>query len=409
MRSIYLSILFILLFPSAPLRGTSTASEYVREPSSLPGDIVFSASNGEVDESFGSYRYNILGLIESETLEVSQFYVDEAASLLKPLSWSPDGSLLAILWVARIDKHEAIADMCVLRRSGELQICFDDKPSSLQSSIPSLDDIEQQYLVTWSPDSTRLYFVAEDITGDQGTRRLIEADVSTGRTLDAIYQVQFTISSYNPIMIWTPSLDQIALRVQNYTGIGQTKVMDIKTGYEWSPDDIASDQEIDMCGAFSPSGDYLIATIYNIDRVAKTFVNAFAVIDKQGTVVHIVDVSAYTITSFQCPAWSADERYLLMYLFDVYKVEARILSYSLQDETLTERAFWFLDDTHMAIPDAVSPLQLFPTSAHIAFGSGGYFESITVIPPNGDMLNLVFDPPFSRARWPLWVPKSKSK
>jgi WD40 repeat protein len=379
-----------------------TASGYAQELSPLPSDIVFSASSGEIDESLGNYRYNILGFIEAESLEVRQFYIDETASLIKPLSWSPNGNLLAILRVVLTGESEATADICVLGRSGELQICFDDKPSG---SIPGLRSVEQQYLVTWSPDSTHLYFVAEDVIGNQGTYRLVEVDVSTGQTLETVYQVEFTISYYNPIMIWTPTMDQIAIGVPNYPRIGQAKVVDIKTGNEWRVGDIVNDQEIDICGAFSPLGNYLIASI-NTDETDGIIVNAFVVFDKEGEIVHTVDVSAYAATSFQCPTWSADESSFFIYL-NSSEVEARILSYSLQGEALTEYAFWFLDDTHMAIEAvAVFPLEVSPTDTYIAFSSYVYFERITVICPDGEMLH--FASPFSRARWPVWVPADAS-
>ena len=151
----------------------------------LPADLLFVTTTAA--DGF-SLPQNIVVRVDTQTMEVSTFYVDDEAWELMPLSWSPQGDLLAIYRSMPRNEETYLAErqLCLLDREGILQRCMQDTPPMHWEGEP----YAWPYLfpVTWAPDGQTIYFETEyPSEGELYGRRIIEADVTTGETLRVLY------------------------------------------------------------------------------------------------------------------------------------------------------------------------------------------------------------------------------
>jgi hypothetical protein len=401
MQFTYKSIKLIVLISWATL---NMPTWHPQSQSQLPNDIIFSATNGEEDESRGqgALKYNFLGRVDADTLDTRWFYEDRTASALIPLSWSPDENLLAVLRVVAIDSRASDINLCIITALGEQQTCSSDRVVDWSSNR------------LWSVDSQRAYFVTEDISGNNAIRYLVEMDVVTGETLQTLYQVEYEQSEHwPPAMGWSSDLSYVMVGVGSWDRIrqvGPARLVNINSGEELILDTIEGRENIVICREFSSLETYMVALedkSYNDSSVLDSLI----VLDTEGIVVQIVDLSSYDdISNYGCPTWSKDEKTFFFYLSS--GAAQYILSYSLQGDELAEHIlFSSMDDPLEAAFYVIPPLRLSPGETFIAFSSytvqkGGM--EVTVVDLNNNEVQH-FSAPFHGARNPIWAPKTRNE
>src|SRR5690606_29254753 len=107
-------------------------------------ELVFTV--GAFPENDGDLPQEYIGIVDTATLEVRTFYQDAQAISIRPLSWSPDGKLLAILRIhdeLAVDNagdamlNSARTSICILDETGVLQTCLESPPSSYWYTAPA--------------------------------------------------------------------------------------------------------------------------------------------------------------------------------------------------------------------------------------------------------------------------------
>ncbi len=267
----------------------------------LPTSLLFTTGEFTAGEVF---KRNMLVLQQADTLETALFYQDKDAELVRALSWSPTGELLAIYRVLPADdgnKTSMPRQLCLLDRTGKLKRCFDETPPRY-TSYP--DEPETHYPISWSADGSRIYFLSEHVLGtNHVVRRIVEADVSTGQTLRTLYEQEANAATHTlpaPVS-WAAPLQTVVVGVSvqwdEWRGYGQSiYLLDLNFGQvrlelpEVMPPETTLEY---VCPQLSPHGDYLVARVsYNptqyaqndVPDVAAPFWFMYVVVDQWGTV-----------------------------------------------------------------------------------------------------------------------------
>lgn len=126
--------------------GASTGAAAQTSIPPLPADLLFTAATWT---GGGDYPRDIIVRVDAETLEVTPFYVDNEAFEILPISWSPQGDLLAVYRVLpAIDDAYTLhpRQLCILDRAGVLQRCLNDDLTMHWAGYP--DDWQHYYPVT---------------------------------------------------------------------------------------------------------------------------------------------------------------------------------------------------------------------------------------------------------------------
>jgi len=378
----------------------------------LPADLLFTTTTAmeEVD-----YPRNMIVRVNAETLDVSPFYVDNEADTIMPLSWSPQGDLLAIYRIMpAIDEDYTLFphQLCILNRAGVLQRCLNDNPPMHFAGDPQL--LQHYYPVAWGPDGQTIYFYTEysnsNSTYGYG-RRLIEASVITGETL----RVVFDYPDPYPI---NPSPDL------NHAVVG--------FGGEWRGPgtpvflvDLAANEQLDVttaipnntefrrgCLPFSPNGTYItVIAKYDLATYAPEQDptmnggkgNLLVILDTQGIIQGIIGQpnGLNTLWNQGCPAWRPDEQAFYFIASDMEKVY--VMHYSLPDQRLTtlyELKRWPEQESNI-----YPPLISSSDGTYLAFtvSDGPYQDRlVAVLYPDGEIRRI--PSPYRFGLYPLWMP-----
>ena len=379
------------------------ASDRLQAQSVLSGDLLF--TTGQLNANGIPGSRNILARLDRRTGQAIAWYSDPSAVYLKAVSWSPQGDLLAFVR-AEFDGKRYPAQLCLLNRSGARQRCFTDTPVGYSS-------VYNDYLVTWSGDGKRLYFAS----GDDKTRRLIEAEVSTGRTLRVLYEYDLQDNELEnpPVLAWTNDLSYLTLGAGDNTRVQQglpVFMVDLKTQQRIDLVHIrgASGSSLFVvCPYFSPQGMYL--TAYNFDVPETPAIPQFLILDKQVNILSIVKPSAPFNASPQgCPAWQKDEN---AFYFDVAQATEQASTLSIVKYTLQSRQFmWYFQSgalNDLAEATVNSHLSLSPDEAFLAFVSP--FDpgvklgtQVTIISATGGLQRYRL--PFRFSSDPIWIPQN---
>jgi hypothetical protein len=398
-RPFLLALLVVLIVTvSAPVKAQP-------EPQ-LPSDLLFGAAS----ESDLSSQFDTLVRIDAQSLQPVPFY-SEKKTHITALNWSLQGQRLAILR----NRHQKVAEICVIDRSGQLQTCFKDSISQY-----ALQDIAPNYTVTWSDDEQRAYFVAEH----KKILSLVEGDVLTGKTLRTIYELPQAYVEVPPHVHWTPALDRLAIYYGRYPYLSDYKdfieirrvtLVDLQTGTQFDLNTYSPEVGyLSFCEGFSPLGNYLAARVYMDEYLpdysaANPELLALVIVDKSGQVVYTIDrdqLSSYDLHWGHCPAWQAQEEafYFLAGTWNndpAMNDRRSIFKYSLSSHELTELK-QFGPETGPGYP--ADPLIPSSDGTAIAF----HFEDptlmseIAVLLPNGEIIR--FNESYSRSTQPRWMP-----
>jgi hypothetical protein len=392
----------IVVFSICLLLGVSSANPSAKVKSQqkiLPTSIIVSATNDLLEKDFDKNlllpQYNILALID-ENLKISQFYFDEKATLVKALTWSPHGNLLAVVKLySTSDLTTVVSSICILDIEGHLQRCMDDEPVKLKNWLLHLD--LEAYYVTWSADEKYIYFVTENINASENrsVRRLIEADVQTGKTTRTLYQIEsIAHPGEAPVIRWTSDLSTLLISV---TGVGGSranlpKIVNLQTH---ETVELALDRNYDavLCPDFSLSGMYL--SVINVR-------GQILIYDNHGKIAHKVNIPVKTSNVYvPCPVWSdiedtfyvyATERFDTTYTSDLY-------AYSLNENKL-ERYLplentYLVDKSNMAYHEGYLAFEAFTPDE----GKG----LLAIIYPDKE-ISLIIRGGFVALAHPIWKP-----
>ncbi len=367
----------------------------------LPGDLIF--STGQLNARGVPASHNVLARLDPRTGQVVSFYTDPTAIYLKAMSWSPQGDVLAFLrfqW----DGRSYSAQLCLLKRSGVLQGCFEDRPVNALG-------VYDENMITWSADGTRLYFVS----GDDISRRLLEAEVKTGKTLRTLYKydLQENETDNPPILAWTSDLRYLTIGAGDHTRVQQ--------GLPVLLIDLTANQKIDLshipgtqgknlfvvCPFFSPQATYLTANNYDVPEAPIT--PQFLLLDNRGALISDIKAAAPADALPQgCPAWQKDEKALYFSASQGTEQAStlRILKYSLESKqfstTFSSGAFSQFDAVTVT-----SNISLSPDEKFLAFDSPfdpgvNLGTQVTLISLAGTLQR--YSAPFPFSSDPLWIP-----
>jgi hypothetical protein len=382
----------------------------------LPNDLLFvpTISGGEV-----YFSRNTILRVDARTLETSPFYVDDEAWEIVPLSWSPQGDLLAIYRIMPADQAYSYSSsprkLCILDRDGVLQRCLDDSPPMHYAGSPS--EWQHYYPVAWGPDGQTIYFDTEypnEESVDGYGRRLVEASVLTGETLRVVYDYP----------------DAYAVNLSP-----DLKHLTVGFGEQWYPEnpaflsDLTSGVQLDLadlvpdltwlsrgCIPFSPQGSYVTAiTRYDLFEYAPELEepddyrngsgDVLVLLAPDGTVRHIIgdpSGSPATMWYHECPCWQADGQAIVFYAYGAE--DRRIMRYSLPDQqttTLYELGGGIGHESYV-----YSPLIPSPDGTHVALTVSdepyGTNRLVAVLYPDGNIYRI--PSPYRFGLYPLWVP-----
>ena len=385
-------------------------------PPPLPADLLFVTSS----VPGGNYPRDTIMRVDAKTLEITPFYVDDAAFDALPISWSPQGDLLAIYrMMPAIDEALTLfpRQLCILDRAGVLQRCLDDHPPMHWGGFP--ETWKYPYPVAWGRGGQTVYFAAEYPTNDSifgFGRHLVEASVLTGETLRIIYDYPdpwpvAPSPTLNQVMVgfsdaWQgPDTPTFILDLTTRVQLDIPNLMPDDTGLYWT------------CQTFSPSGRYIAVTAhYNVTRYAPELVppddyrngegGLLLLMDMQGSIQHLVaepEGSPAVMWYVQCPYWLPDEQAILFYAW--HPDRRSLMRYSLVDRqttTLYEINFEPGRKSYVYAPFIPSP-----DGTHVALivsdAPYGYDDFlVAVLYPDGEIRRIPND--YRSSLYPLWVP-----
>lgn len=349
------TLLVILVGLSILFSACTTSDDTQVDDNSLPADLLFKTITGNMG------LYTTLMRVDAQTAQISTFYVDEGV-YIRPISWSPNGDLLAILRESSLTSD--YMELCLLTREGVLQSCFEDK-------IVSYDfgDRGSNYMTTWSEDGHYIYFVTDyaqffmTYTNPDGTwaASLVKADVSTGQTQQVLYQTQ-TVAHRPPSEVyWTEDLHYLLVREWNSTTIDLWQNTEIAL-----PQELSSQGHLLYCPKFSPQGQYLIAQASLNDALTE-----WAVVTPEGQIVQTMGsdrLQQAGIAEMECPVWQSDETsfYFIGHLQDD---SFSLFKYILANDTLVNlRQLYPPNPQDPAFPSAIPhmPMRLASDNATLA-------------------------------------------
>jgi hypothetical protein len=383
----------------------------------LPADLLFTTTTaaGDVD-----YPRDLILRVHAKTLEVSPFYVDNEANQILPLSWSPQGDLLAIYrFMPSLDDYYTMfpRQLCILDRAGVLQRCLDDSPPMHWGGNPQTG-LDVFYPVAWGFDGQTIYFTTEYVNAGNQVgygRRLVEASVTTGKTLRIIYEYP------DPYPIRpSPDLNYVAVGFGgNWSGPDAPAfLVNLTTGEQVDvPSLVPNLTELSStCTSFSPSGHYItVFAEYKLATYApgqdSTLHDGIGwlmvILDTQGSIQGIIGQpdGAKTLRYQDCPGWQPDEQAIYFYAHD--SAHIYLMRYSLTDRQLS--TLYKLKDSPEQESTMFPPLIPSSDGAYLAFtvtddayASGYDPRQIVVLYPDGEVRHI--PSPYHSNIYPLWVP-----
>jgi hypothetical protein len=406
-----LMFMCVLCLPTLSVPHGATAQDTIPP---LPADLLFTTSVlGEKER-----RWDMIVRMDATTLELSPFYVDDEAGQVMPVSWSPDGNLLAIYRImAAIDDAITLfpRQLCVVDRSGVLQRCMNDNPPMAYAGFPE-SDWPHYFPVVWGPDGQTIYFDTEypnENSQFSYGHRLVEANVNTGETLRIVYD----FPDPYPVMA-SPNLRQVAIGFEGLRNLDSLAyLVDLNTDAWLDVDTIMPNHTYIyiMCWPFSPLGNYFsLVAGYDLanyapeltspDDIRGVWWDLLMIFDEGGDVQHILgepEGSPAVLWSYECPSWQPDEQAITFLAYD--GESWRIMRYSLVDQQTTmlyelvggpDREYW-----------VQSPLIPSPEGTHIALTvTDGPYEDrlVAVLYPDGEIYRI--PSPYRFGLYPLWVP-----
>jgi len=382
--------LLALLIGICGLLPDATTSGQVSPPTPLPSDIVFGARN---DDSNGSSSF-FLAILDDRTEEFVDLYRSDH-DILVPLSWSPQGDLLAFVSKDAPGMEEgATMEVCILTVEGVLQTCFKDKMAYFMRYY-------DENTVTWSADGSKVYFV----TLKEQVWQLIEADVSTGQTLGVRFETPFVMDTQQTEKptIWSSDLRYVGLDL----GFLRTEatIVNLETGEEldihhvlqpYMDETIQQSHNYYVCPGFSPSRNYLtgLIPITSLSNSTGIATNRMVIFDPQGDIVHVFEPTG-SIAS--CPVWAEDEGYFYFTRYNPQEGWSGIFSYWLASERLEAQA--------MDIDSFMTPFVLSPDGVHLALQAFTKVPQLKVLFPTGTIRS--FDLPYTSVGNPIWRPNTE--
>jgi len=394
------------------LQATSTRAEPRSQIPPLPADLLFTTTTAEGDVD---YPRDIIVRVDADTLEVSPFYVDDTADEVIPISWSPQGDLLAVyrLMPAIDDAHTLFPrQLCVLNRAGVLQGCMDDSPPMYNGGDPQ--SWQHYYPVAWGADGQTIYFDTEYVNENSlygYGKRLIEADVATGETLRIVYEYP------DPYPIApSPDLRHALVAFGLLWGGPPVPVLivDLTTGAQLDVTTaVPSLTSLYMtCLPASPQGHYVtVSAEYDLATYAPdqdpTLNDGrgllLVVLDMQGAIQGIIGQpdGNDTLWSQDCPGWQPDEQAIYFWASD--SQGAYIMRYSLPDQQLT--TLYTLRRWPERESYIYGPLIVSPDGTHVALtvSDDPYADPlVAVLYPDGEIYRI--PSPYRFGLYPLWVP-----
>jgi hypothetical protein len=391
---------------------TSTRAEPPSQVPPLPADLLFTTN---LTAEWLALPRNVIARVDAETLEVTPFYTDTEAYEVVPLSWSPQGDLLAVYRILPpIDESLTLfpRQLCILDRAGELQRCMDDGLPMYGMDQPQYWGDYSYSPVTWSPDGQNIYFDIEYPNAESFSgygRRLVEASVMTGQTLRVIYDYPgaFSISL-------SPDMNHVAVGFGGeWYGIGfPAYTLDLTTGTQIDiPALLPEDVGLYLLYSFSPQGNYYTVgagylTAYHAPELEQLYEagDLLLILDPQGNIQHVVgepEGPDPLVWRLESPTWQADEQAIVLY---GYRSEHRyLMRYSLSDQELT--ALYELGWTVGHEPYIDAPFVSSPDNTHIALtvSDDPYGDrQVAVLYPDGEIRRI--PSPYRFGLYPLWVP-----
>lgn len=403
-RLIPIMIVCLLLVGVSP-----SMSEPPRQLAPLPADLLFVTTF----EDRGDFPRNVIVRVDAETLEVSPFYIDDQAFELVPLSWSPQGDLLAVYrFLPALDEYYTLVprQLCILDRNGVFQRCMEDALPMHGGGFH--EEWNSYYPVTWSPNGQTIYFDTEYPNAESFSgygRRLVEASVMTGETLRVVYDYPGAYS-----ISLSPDLNHVAVGSGGvWYGIGfPAYTLDLTTGTQIDiPDLLSENVGLYWLYSFSPRGSYYTVgagylTAYYAPELEQTYEagDLILILDPQGNIQHVVgepEVPDPLVWRLESPTWQADEQAIVFY---GYNSESRYLvRYSLPDQQLIVLYELGWNAGQEAYVD--SPFITSPDNTHIALTvSDGPYEDrlVAVLYPDGEIYRI--PSPYRFGLYPLWMP-----
>ena len=353
----------------------------------LPSDIVFAAVAKNGDANTGPY---VLALLDSETMQITELYRSDHF-VPNPFGWSSQGDKLAFTGMNDTSMENGeMVEICILTVVDSHQTCLEDKLAYFGSILNEV--------VTWSEDGSKVYFV----TLKQQTWRLIEVDVSTGKTLRVVYETPYSDDEWwrrRPTR-WTDDLNYVGLEIgyARETGV----LVNLKTNEEVIIHDILQpyidptvEQEhpghIYICPNFSPSSNYLAALIPTGYIGTEPITNKMVIFDTKGEIIHLFEPSESTAS---CPTWTEDELEFYFRRYNRQEVWGGIFSYSLEHRQM--RA-WDMSGRETL------PLILSPDEGCIAFQESVQGRTVVSVLYPGGAISVISNP-YSSAWDPVWRP-----
>jgi hypothetical protein len=330
MNSSIISIInILLLFCSLPRIGNVSSQI---PTATLPADLFFTTGEAIDNTNWIMSDRNVLARVDAETLEVAPFYYDEQAKLIKAISWSPQGDLLAIYlrFPSSDSPIGARNQLCLVNRSGVLKTCFEATP-------PVYGEVEN-YNVSWSEDGQKAYFVAGQENASQEHDVLVEADVITGRTIRMVYDYPHEV---NLSLSWTPTITHVITNAGAFEEDLPRLLIDLETGQSIDLKAVVPEPAVfsSACLHFSTKGTYLTIK-------AETFIEntvsrkELILLDKNGQIHAVIDESSGfgPMDYLGCPVWQEDEEAFYLVGIPLPDHESYIFKYSLSSTLYSQAA-----------------------------------------------------------------------
>jgi len=366
--------LSILFNPCIPSSSAQTGNAI------LPTDLIITTLTE------GTGLYTTLMRVDAQTLQLSSFYVDEGRHI-QPISWSPDGELLAFLRAPSVGPD--LYELCLLTREGVLQTCFEDRIASKGIQLANNYEPRQDYWVTWSEDGRYIFYTADydqyhwdEFNTDDWGSSLVKAEVATGQTQEVLYQPQVIVHRPPPQLYWTDDLHYLWPYRWDLTII-----LDLWQNTEIPlPQNIPTLGDLEYCPKFSPQGSYLTARTYQNE----TF-SGFALVSPEGQIVHTVGSDRLLpagIADAECPTWQSDEA--AFYFLSSTQDEAKLFKYDVAQDTLIKVKQIYPpepQDPAFLRRRPRMPIRVAPDNATLAiifYGGGRAGQAVHILLPTGE-------------------------
>lgn len=383
----------VVLCVAIMLLNTNAPNAESMQSNMMTGDLVVTVHSFHENSDGDRQQYETIGIVDTDTRDVSVFYEDSSTIYLRPLSWSPDGRLLAILRIhdelALDDEGEpmmnsARTSICIVNESGVLQTCLESPTTPYWYIAPAY--IDHDIYTTWSEDSRYIYFVSDGYD----TISLVEADVTTGETVRTLFETgRATENDLYNVIVWSADLTYVATGVAFHDVSGE--VINLSTGESYALDaivkpydgfrDSAPENGGYVCQSFSDSG-YLTA----IDESTP----AIIIFAPDLIIYQIIDDFNIPSPAYvSCPVWS--DNYLYFTVFNQENFTNIFYRYSLVDQTLDTR---FVNVIY-------APFTVSPDETRVAYGLRGVMRLVKL---KSGAKSYIYDYPEHTYSYPVWKP-----